>query len=609
MDLRPSPARWFEMVVPEEDAHDAMEALVRQGQVQFEWQGARRSDAQFDDLEALIGRYRALLETNGRHWPPPLFDTRCCTLPLDISAQRALRQIEDWRGAAAPLLDHLDELVGKQRELDLWEPLLGALPDQGLDLGALAGAGPLLKGFCLILPKTAPAPAIGGSLQVAGWLGDRQLRLGVASGEDWGGIVSDARAGSGDCIPIPPWLEGTPERCHAEIPGRLKEVARETERVQRELLRLAEAKGVARARGTLERIAWFLETARNIRCDSRSCWITGWTSATDTDQFRRALDAVGVEPSLVFVQPPKDSDPPSVIRNPAWIRPFEVFTRTVGVPGISEVDPTTWVSLLVPLLFGYMCGDIGHGAVIIAAGFLLRRHLALWPLLVFCGTAALGFGFAYGEVFGYEHLLDPLWFRPLEHPLEALLVPVAFGALVLSGGVLLHAVGTCWRGRGRHEGVADAAQLLVYWGILLALLDARWAWLCVAGATLCISNRLWTERALPALLAGIGHQIESTFSLLLNTLSFARVGAFALAHAALEMAILSIAEGVPSTTAAVVVLVAGNLIVILLEGLVVSIQTSRLVLFEFFVRFFEGSGRPFQPAAPPPMEGSQSRTG
>jgi V/A-type H+-transporting ATPase subunit I len=49
-----------------------------------------------------------------------------------------------------------------------------------------------------------------------------------------------------------------------------------------------------------------------------------------------------------------------------------------------------------------------------------------------------------------------------------------------------------------------------------------------------------------------------------------------------------------------VVLVLGNLIILLLEGLVVSIQTTRLVLFEFFNRFLRGTGRVFTPLPAPP---------
>jgi V/A-type H+-transporting ATPase subunit I len=181
-----------------------------------------------------------------------------------------------------------------------------------------------------------------------------------------------------------------------------------------------------------------------------------------------------------------------------------------------------------------------------------------------------------------------------------LVVPVFAGALVLTLGVVLHFIETCWRGQGRSQGVADAAQLLVYWGLMLAFLDLRFGWFTVGGMSLCLLNRLWRERSPNAVLTGIAHQAESTFTLLLNTVSFARVGAFALAHAALESAVVLMAGGVTNKIIAILIFVLGNVVVIVLESIVVSIQTTRLVLFEFFVRFFEGQGRQFRPAARSP---------
>ena len=52
-----------------------------------------------------------------------------------------------------------------------------------------------------------------------------------------------------------------------------------------------------------------------------------------------------------------------------------------------------------------------------------------------------------------------------------------------------------------------------------------------------------------------------------------------------------------SRPAAWLVLAAGNVLIIGIEGLVVGIQTTRLVLFEFFIRFLQGSGRAFHPLA------------
>jgi hypothetical protein len=76
-----------------------------------------------------------------------------------------------------------------------------------------------------------------------------------------------------------------------------------------------------------------------------------------------------------------------------------------------------------------------------------------------------------------------------------------------------------------------------------------------------------------------------------NTLSFARVGAFALAHAGLSSAVVALAHAAGGTFGFILVLVIGNVVILALEGLVVSVQTTRLVLFEFFARFFQAEGR------------------
>ena len=88
--------------------------------------------------------------------------------------------------------------------------------------------------------------------------------------------------------------------------------------------------------------------------------------------------------------------------------------------------------------------------------------------------------------------------------------------------------------------------------------------------------------------------------LLINTLSFARVGAFALAHAGLSSALAALIGAADSLWLQGAVLVLGNALILVLEAMVVSIQTTRLVLFEFFTRFLTAAGRPFRPLPPPP---------
>ena len=70
-------------------------------------------------------------------------------------------------------------------------------------------------------------------------------------------------------------------------------------------------------------------------------------------------------------------------------------------------------------------------------------------------------------------------------------------------------------------------------------------------------------------------------------------------HAALSQAVMALMDITGSVVGTALVFLLGNLLILVLEGLVVSIQTTRLVLFEFFIRFLRSSGRGFVPLPAP----------
>lgn len=599
MQLRPLAAQWFQVVVPKTDAHDTMEALARHAGVQFEWQGDPQGARSLDPLRGPLARYRRLADQYARFWPSAPYPKRCCDLPLETEAGIALRHIEHWLSTAHSDLEQHERLHDEQVLLDSWQPLLMALRDSQIDLGRLSHAGPILSGLCALLPSGAALPADGHLLTLEVPTGEARILLALAPRTEREHLLAELRGRNGRCLEIPDCLQGAPGTYARDLATRRGQIDREMHRLEQSLKRCAAAQGVDRSAAVLQRIDWFLRTARDIHCDDQVCSITGWTNQPDRSRLEGALREVGIAAPVAFLDPPQSTPSPSVTDYPLWLQPFEVFTRAIGVPGLREADPTTWVALLVPLLFGYMCGDLGHGLLILAVALLLRRRTELWPLLAVCGIAAASFGFVYGDIFGYEHLIAPLWVRPLEEPLLILLVPLIAGTLVLTLGVVLHWVETCWRGEGGSRGVSDVAQLLVYWGILLMILDPRLGWLAAAGALLCVANQVRIHKTPADLVAGMGTLAQSTFELLLNTLSFARVGAFALAHAALQSTVVILSGSTRVLGLAILIAVIGNLLVVVLEGLVVSIQTTRLVLFEFFVRFFEGEGRQFRPTAAP----------
>jgi V/A-type H+-transporting ATPase subunit I len=188
---------------------------------------------------------------------------------------------------------------------------------------------------------------------------------------------------------------------------------------------------------------------------------------------------------------------------------------------------------------------------------------------------------------------------PLEDPLLVLAVPLAGGAVLLFLGLVINALESYWRGKVRHWLATDAGLVLVYAGLLAAPFNRSGLVLAALGAAAPVAGHLLLTRRPGASLASLGVLVEHAVQLLVNTLSFVRVGAFALAHAGLSTAIVSLAEGADSAAARGLIVVAGNAAVIVVEATVVSVQTTRLVLFEFFTRFFVSKGRAFRPLPPP----------
>jgi V/A-type H+/Na+-transporting ATPase subunit I len=157
--------------------------------------------------------------------------------------------------------------------------------------------------------------------------------------------------------------------------------------------------------------------------------------------------------------------------------------------------------------------------------------------------------------------------------------------------------------------VAEAGFLLAYLGIVAGFVDARGFYLVPIGLLLYLAvHALQPGRRVAATLAALGHLIETGFQILINTLSFLRVGAFALAHAGLSSAVVALSQTAGGLFGEWTVLIVGNVLILAIEGLVVSIQTTRLVLFEFFVRFLSGTGRSFAPLPYPPSVVEGDRT-
>ncbi|HET9911617.1 MAG TPA: hypothetical protein VFQ13_07000, partial [Anaerolineales bacterium] len=307
-----------------------------------------------------------------------------------------------------------------------------------------------------------------------------------------------------------------------------------------------------------------------------------------------------------------------------------------------------------PLLYGAMFGDLGQGLVLLIAGLLinsgviLKSMKSLGLLIAYCGASAAVFGVLYGSVFGFEgeHFehafgfeLHPLWLSPLHDTLPVLGIAIDVGIVLLLIAYLL-AIFNQVRSREwahlifGHNGLVGLALYLSFLGLLgmavqalrlpiipkiaVAISNIPLPWGILAlifGLGIMFSEVFinWMEGHRPVIEArGVGGFImyliqafmdlfETLISQLSNTLSFVRVGAFAVAHGGVSMAIFALAGEDLGFKYWLVVLL-GNIFIIGFEGLIVGIQTMRLNYYEFLGKFFTGGGMRFEPLAVTPAK-------
>lgn len=601
MTFRPVAARWFELVTVPTELVRVAECLSHTGLVELEAKSQTTDRLLLPALEEELKAHHELDRAYQRYWPAPAAIERRPAEHLAETLSAARSRIAGWREDADPLIAEIERLSQEAAEL---RELLAALrsAERPLpDLSRLAAAGPRLRALLAALPEGTMLREMPPLVLFEHWQGElADYLLVVGKAADVAQIEAELPTLKGRAIALPDWLPATREDAVSAAASRLEAVTAQHTARSEELDALSERLGIAHALGDVALVEWLVGNAREMRGSERLAWITGWTSDVTGEALRRALDACGVRYVMRLSETPGGMEPPLVLHNPPWAKSFEIFARMLGTPGRYESDPSQILAFVASTIFGFMFGDVGQGAVILLAGLILGRRYPATRILVPGGVMAIVFGFLFGSVFCSEDVIPALWLHPMEHPITMLVVAIAAGVVVISIGHVLNAVQMHWRGETRRWWAHQAGLVAAYASFVLTPLWAPAILFAPVGAAWYVLGAAALEKRhrLGAAAGAIAEFVEQTLQLLVNTVSFARVGAFALAHAGLSVAIIQMAEAA-GPYAFWPILLVGNVFVMVLEGIVVSIQTTRLLLFEFFVRFLTGTGREFKPLPPP----------
>lgn len=356
--------------------------------------------------------------------------------------------------------------------------------------------------------------------------------------------------------------------------------------------------------------------------DGEAAGLTGWCPTASLPAVASALEELGA--ALLVLPNPPGKDPPTLLdEHGALRRSYTPLINAYGTVPYADIDPTVPAGIAYAAMFGMMFGDIGHGALLVLAAAALRRGRPafvkrwhrLWPFVGGAGIAAVVAGVLYGEFFGAP-LLPALWLRPLDEPLTLLVAAVVVGLVLLAAA---YTVATANRFReggrafalyaptGGGGAALFAGAVSVGAGVAASIDPLLWIGSALFAAGLVLSaSGLYaaTGRGLGgAAQAGV-ELLDTVIRLGSNVVSFTRLAAFGLTHAALGAIVWTAtvamsAKGGGFWVAAVVVFLVGNAVAFALEALVAGVQAMRLEYYEIFSRVFTAQGRPFRPWNPP----------
>ena len=314
----------------------------------------------------------------------------------------------------------------------------------------------------------------------------------------------------------------------------------------------------------------------------------------------------------------KELDPPTKLKNNFIFKPFEMFVKMYGLPAYGEIDPTPILAITYILFFGIMFGDVGQSAILAIAGFIIYKvkKLDLAGIIGMVGLAGIVTGFIYGSFFGNEEIIPKLFgittVKPMQSIMPLLIGTVCMGACIILFGMCLnvinmfreHDIGAAIFGHNGIAGIVFYLSIILVVINLLAGLNIPSAVFAVLFAVSLLSMYLCTP--LTRLVEGKKHWLPSNgmffvenlfemfevvLSFCTNTISFLRIGAFAVIHVGMMMAVSALSGG--GGAGALIVTILGNIIVMVLEGLIVAIQVLRLEYYEMFSRYFQGTGKEF----------------
>ncbi|MHA1943538.1 MAG: V-type ATPase 116kDa subunit family protein, partial [Candidatus Thorarchaeota archaeon] len=334
-----------------------------------------------------------------------------------------------------------------------------------------------------------------------------------------------------EAFPIPEDSKGQPEKIAQEATEKMAELDKEIEQLE------SRKEHIALEWGNKILAAWEVLLIESKRVDIKSFIVYtdqsikmwGWIPEGKEEEFESLLSArVGTALEVSFDKPHfAEHDAPTYISNPSVMEPTEDVVKSFGIPSRHDLDPTKFMFLTFPLIFGLVFADIGQGFLLLLIGLAAlraKRKGEDWGAimgyiqsgaqgLIMMGIFAILGGFLFGSFFGAETVFEPLWptfahyiddghGHLIANPYRAthmLKLSIEIGAIHIMLGIILN-IYNKFKHREMSGLVVGVSYLWLYYGFINLLFGVSYSsvgdWFSATGQV-----NLWVP------IAGIGYGI------------------------------------------------------------------------------------------------------
>ena len=430
----------------------------------------------------------------------------------------------------------------------------------------------------------------------------------------------------------------TPAGETEELKQAIKGKENRISQIEQEVIRLAEQREEIYLLADYYRVrAEKYEVLGEIPQSANTFVLSGYVPHRDVEKVKRVLESK-YDCAIDVEELKEEEEPPVLLKNNKFSASAEGVLESFGLPKKGEIDPTAIMSVFYVFLFGLMLSDAAYGAIIaIVCLIVLKKFPRMsagmrksMKMFMYCGISTMVWGILFGgyfgdvvdvvssTFFGKELTIKPLWFAPLNDPMRLLIYSMAFGLVHLFVGLGIKGYMLLKDGK-----VLDFFCDIVLWyifliGLILMLLPSEifasiaQTKIVFPAALITLSKAMAIIGALglllmsgrssknPALRLALGaYDIYNITGWLSDVLSYSRLLALGLATGVIASVVNQmgsmLGKSVFGVILFIVVFIVGHAMNLAINLLGAYVHTNRLQFVEFFGKFYEGGGKPFEP--------------